>query len=726
VAVALLISLAIPGGVALASASPRSQPAAASASSKIPHYNHIAVLQITDHGYTDLLHNKFAPTYNKLANEFGLATEYTSSGGGDVGGEMTVLTGNTSKANDSVPYWDNHITSASILSQLSHKHMSWKEYTQNIPYAGYLGACYPLLCNETDSLYNQASFNAIPDLGFVSHNPAQAKNIVPYAELATDSKAGTLPNFIYIQPNECTEMHGGPPFCEDSPNNLGQRNDNDLVSGGDAFVKQLVSTIMSGKQWKHGNNAIVLTATSVGRSFTVVITSHGPHDLKDATPFTQYSLTATMEHAFGLGCLANACSSSLVEMGKLFGAKSDGTEPFSHATTAKAVAASKPAGGYVAPAATGSPNAGAKWTIVKSPNVDKDANDNDLWSIAGRSPKDIWAVGSDLPTPNATIVHTLAEHYNGKSWKIIKTPGVGTEANSLYGITVLKDGTAWATGIYTQGSGHTSHALTMHWNKHHWKIVPAVNPGKDDDILYSAAGIRDNDVWTVGTYEDNAGFFHPLIEHWNGKAWTKVGISGLKNSAKGILLEVSADGHGVWATGQISTNSADRQVLLHLVGDHWKIASGHLVTTAKGSPADAFPLTVAGSAAGPWVGGNERSGHGGFQTLVESPASVGGKLHQLKTPNPTANDNYIQAIAPVEGGKAAWAVGYSIPPKTTNPLSIIMFGSRHGGWHLIRSPEPGKNGSSILDGILAFGPENVWAVGTGSPGMSTFIAHYHG
>jgi hypothetical protein len=730
---ALVLSLAIPGGVALASSSPGTHPAAP-ASSKIPHYKHIAVLQITDHGLTDLLHNKFAPTYNKLAREYGLATEYTSSGGGDVGGEMALLTGKPSKANDSVPYWDNKVGVASILSQLTHEHMTWKEYAQNMPYAGYLGVCYPIFCTETDTLYNQMQFDAIPDLSFVSHDAAQARNLVPYAELKTDSKSGKLPNFIYIQPNECTEMHGGPPYCQDSPNNLGQRNDNDLVSQGDAFAKQVVSTIMSGKQWKQGNNAIVLTATSVGRSFTVVITSHGPRHLKDATPFTQYSLTATIEDAFRLHCLGSACSSTLNTMGRLFGASKDGTGTFPNASLASqtgthAAPATPSADQYVAPATSASPNKGARWTIVKSPNVDKDANDNDLWSISGNSPKDIWAVGSDLPTPNSTIVQTLAEHYNGKTWKIVKTPDTGTEANSLYGITVLKDGTAWATGIFTQGSGHTSHALAMHWNGHHWKIVPVVNPGRDDDILYSAASVNDREVFAAGTYEDNSGFFHPLLERWNGKRWTRAVISGLKAHTRGILTEVSADGHGVWATGQVVAGRSDRQVLLHLVGGRWTVASGHTVTTPTGRTADAFPLTVAGSAAGPWVAGNDRAGHFGYQTLVESPVGASGKLHELKTPNPTAQDNYVQAIAPVDGGTHAWAVGYSISPKTTNPLSLIMFGSRKGGWHMIKAPEPvtsGGSGSSILDGIIAFGPTNIWAVGTGSPGMSTFIVHYHG
>ncbi len=63
-------------------------------------------------------------------------------------------------------------------------------------------------------------------------------------------------------------------------------------------------------------------------------------------------------------------------------------------------------------------------------------------------------------------MQTLALHYNGTSWTRVKTPDFGPEANSLYGVSALPDGTAWATGIYTQASGHTGRALTMHWNGH--------------------------------------------------------------------------------------------------------------------------------------------------------------------------------------------------------------------------------------------------------------------
>ena len=754
-AAALAVALATPAAAVAASAHPAAAAHAADtvsarAAGRVPRYKHITVIMFTDHGFLDIRGSKDAPTFNRLARDYGLATQYYTTSDPDTANIMAFLAGNSFGVNDGSPYWDQRLTEPSLLSQLAAAHKSWKEYVQNIPYAGYLGDCYPTQCQEFDTLYNQAKFNPVPDLASVADNPAQARNMVPAAGLAADARHGRLPDFSFIDANECANMHGGPPWCEDSPNNLGEPNDNKLVAGGDSYLRQVTSEIMSGPQWRHGNNAIVVTWTEgvgtigccdaspgTGRVFTIVITSHGPRHLTDGTKFNHYSLLATVQHAFGLGCLQHSCDTKhVIPMAKLFGARSDRPESFPAATkpvvtvpavtvpAAKGPAAKGPAakGPADAPARAGSATSG--WTVVPSPN--KSTNDNDLWSIAGRSASDIWAVGSMLPYPSATVLQTLALHYNGTSWTRVKTPDAGPEGNQLYGVAALPDGTSWATGIYVRPSGHTGRALTMHWNRGKWTIVPAANPGSADDMLFSAAAVSDSDVWAVGTYDGSSGYFHPLIEHWNGQRWTAVPIRGIGSAANGSLSSVTSSGGTVWATGQLSGHGSDRQVVLHLVGGHWTVVSEHPVRTPGGGVADAYPNSIAASPAGLWIAGKDRAGHSGFSTLVEGP--VGGRPTQVSTPNPTPRDNYLQAIAPVNGGKQAWAVGDDVPVSTGNAASLIEYGSATGGWTAVPSPDPSANGNNILDGIFALSSTNVWAVGEfdGHGGMRTLIMHYTG
>jgi hypothetical protein len=723
--VALLAGLAFP--VAAAAAAP-----AASAADRVPHYNHIAVIMFTDHDYGNILHNRYAPTFNKLAAEYGLATRYYTTSDPDTAGIMAFLAGNSYNIDDSAPYWDEKINKPSLLSQLTRAHKSWREYVQDIPYAGYLGDCYPTVCQETDSLYKQDKFNPVPDFTYVADNPAQARNMVPASRLAADARSGRLAAFSFIDANECANMHGGPPWCEDSSNNLGQPDDNKLVASGDAYLRQVTREIMSGPHWRHGNNAIVITETEgntsagccdanpgTGHVFTVVVTSHGPRHLRDATPFNHYSLLATIEHAFGLGCLQFSCDTKhVLPMAKLFGARADGREGFGRHAAA-APAAGRPARVATSPRSAPARSAASPWSVVTSP--DTGSNDNDLWSVAGRSARDIWAVGSLLPNANATVVQTLAVHYDGTAWSRVATPDVGKEANYLYGLAALPDGTAWATGTYTQASGHTGRALAEHWNGTRWSVVPAANPGSAEDMLYSAAAVSDDDVWAAGTYADSAGYFHPLIERWDGRRWSAAAIAGL-SASHGILTSVTAADGQVWATGQLSGTSADRQVVVHLVHGSWRVSAQRPVV------ADAYPQAIALSPAGPWVAGRARSGHAGYSTVVERPAGIT-RLHQLGTPDPTPQDNYLWAIAPVHGGKNAWAVGDDVPVSTGNAASLIEYGSAGGHWVTVPSPDPGApTGNTILDGVFAISATDVWAVGTydGAGGMKTLIMHYTG
>jgi hypothetical protein len=743
-ATAAALAVALPLAANAATSSPSSPAAAASSADHIPHYNHIYVIMFTDHGFSNINNNKYAPTFNKLGREYGLARRYYTTSDPDVAGVMAFLAGNDYGINDGIAYWDQRVNKPSLISQLIAAHMSWKEYVQDIPYAGYLGDCYPTVCLEWDTLYKQEKFNPVPNLTYVADNPTQARNIVPAAELAVDARTGHLPDFAYISANECTNMHGGPPWCIDSPNNLYQRNDNLLVADGDMYLKQVTSEIMSGPQWKQGNNAIVVTETEgntsagccdadpgTGQVYTVVITNHRKH-IVDRTKFNHYSLLATVEHALGLGCLQFACDTKhVIPMGLLFGAKADGSYPFPAkgsfpVTKDSSAGVSRPARTAGKSAAkTGTSSAKSPWTVVRSP--DTSTNDNDLWSISGRSPTDIWSVGSLLPGPNQTRVHTLAVHYNGKSWTRVPTPDVGTEANWLYGVAALPDGTAWATGTYTLASGYTDDALTMHWNGSEWTVVPAANPGAAENMLYSTTGVSDSDVWAVGTYGDSEGFFHPLIEHWDGHAWSAVPIFGVPSRVDGILTEVtSSPSEGVWATGQLSGFGSDSQVVLHLVGNHWVVVPAQPVRTSAGGMADVYPQGIATSPAGVWVAGRYRSGDTGYHTYVEAPTSHG--LHQLGTPDTTPQDNYLWGIAPVNDGANAWAVGTSIVPSTQNGESLIEYGSATGGWTVVPSPDPSTGGNNILDGVLAFSSTNVWAVGEydGHGGMRTLIMHYTG
>jgi hypothetical protein len=118
----------------------------------------------------------------------------------------------------------------------------------------------------------------------------------------------------------------------------GCSNENSLISAGDTYVGNTVSAIMASKQWPQGRNAIVITwdeddfsdqgvpgtgccggpSAGGGHVATIVITNKTTSPIVDGTAYNHYSLLRSMEDAFGLPCLANACDAAAKPMTSLF------------------------------------------------------------------------------------------------------------------------------------------------------------------------------------------------------------------------------------------------------------------------------------------------------------------------------------------------------------------------------------------------------------------------
>jgi hypothetical protein len=144
-------------------------------------------------------------------------------------------------------------------------------------------------------------------------------NMVADTQLATDLADGNLPNFGLVVPDQCHDMHG----TGSCPNT------NQLISAGDTYVRSIVNEIMASKIWRQGRNAIVITwdeddfsdigqpgtgccGSNVGGGHvvTIVITNKTTNPIQDGTPYNHYSLLLSIEDAFGLPCLANACDAA--------------------------------------------------------------------------------------------------------------------------------------------------------------------------------------------------------------------------------------------------------------------------------------------------------------------------------------------------------------------------------------------------------------------------------
>jgi hypothetical protein len=331
-------------------------PAVSSAStvnSAIPRYQHVFEIMMENTSYSTIIGNPFAPNINALASQYGLATNYfgvthpsepnyVANVGGSFFGIQddnqfyctpALATSDPMCAGTTV---DHTITAQSLGGQLTSAGMSWRAYLQSVPAIPSSGVI--MTGPNANGPYTFKSPSNAVALYASKHNPfvnftdtqTDLANMVPDTQLASDLASGDVANYSLIVPDQCHDMHG----------TGGCSTENGLISAGDSYVGSTVSAIQSSKTWQEGRNAIVITwdeddfsdqgqpgtgccgaDPGGGHVVTVVITNKtNQYPITDNTPYNHYSLLLSIEDAFGLPCLANACDSAdgVVPMTKLF------------------------------------------------------------------------------------------------------------------------------------------------------------------------------------------------------------------------------------------------------------------------------------------------------------------------------------------------------------------------------------------------------------------------
>jgi Phosphoesterase family len=715
-----ILAACISLGAAMAVAVPA---ASAQSSSAMPRLDHVFLIMEENNGFTDVIGNPAAPNLNYLAKTFGLATHYYGLSQSSSETNYTgLLGGNIFDVRSDDAYWKNKVEAPSLISQLDQAHISWKAYLQALPHPNYEGICYPERCNgapDSDPLY-VSKHDAIQNFT-TSWNTADWDRQVPITELPADLKSGHVPSFSYIVPDECHDMHGDPPYCLDSGNIKDPQNQH-LVSVGDAYLGQLVSEITNATFWAKGNNAIAITydngdtaagccdaSPGGGPIATIVITSHGPRGVQDATPSNHYSLLSSIQHTFGLGCLQFTCDTANVKpLTPLF------------AVTGSAAIATKPLPQLNWPTPTPTvtePTSMAKktptsggWT-VQVPQL-YGTSDNSGGAVAGSSPSDVWVFGDFLPDKsdsNQDATLSFAEHYNGTSWSVVPTPNTGVNFNSFYGATASQ-GDAWAVGEYLN-SDYQDRALIEYWNGSSFSIAHNPQPGSVRDMLFGASALSPSDVWVAGDQEGANQVFETLAEHWNGSTWSAVPTPDPGPAGNHLYAVDAVSSDDVWAAGQqLGSNGPDRGLVEHWNGHSWSVVP--TPPSPSGDPLVMLDaITVSRSTV--WVAGEADSPSGGGQPLIESYSGGKWSIAGLPASPDGANWNNLYGLA-VTGG-TVWAAGTYVNPGTDNNDVLILKYAR-GGWRVDPAPDPGTGGN-ILGGITNIDGQ-LWVAGMYDDGGS--------
>ena len=248
----------------------------------------------------------------------------------------------------------------------------------------------------------------------------------------------------------------------------------------------------------------------------------------------------------------------------------------------------------------------------------------------------------------------------------------------------------WAVGEISPWNGGdtlpSAHSapLIEHWDGTAWSTDPLIGaPGS----LAEVTSISPDDAWAVGvarrsqTYADPAVFGAPfkgdsvLIEHWDGTTWRSTPFAHA-----GVLMSVDAAGaDDVWAVGGILVKKSYRGFVLHWDGTRWR--------EAKRTPTLLEAVEVVGHRNVWAVGGGVLHWDGKTWKTVAIPTRTG-----------TSTSGPLLAGVTAASPTNVWAVGQADQPDPTDfdvqPVILHWNGKR---W-LDRSPKRSElQGSAVMD-----------------------------
>jgi hypothetical protein len=228
-----------------------------------------------------------APYINSLAKRYAAPRNFFAIRHPSLPNYLALLGGSTFGVTSDCTGCNQSATN--LVDQFEGAGVSWKAYMEGMPRPCYKGGGSGRYAKKHNPF---AYFHTITD------DAARCAKIVPATQLKTDLANGTLPQFVFITPDLCNDMHD----CS--------------VAHGDHYLAQLIPPLL--KQlgpdgflilnWDEGStNASCCAGTAKGGRIPVVLA--GPRVKRGTQPaaaYSHYSTLRTIEDAFALPPLRNA------------------------------------------------------------------------------------------------------------------------------------------------------------------------------------------------------------------------------------------------------------------------------------------------------------------------------------------------------------------------------------------------------------------------------------
>jgi hypothetical protein len=287
------------------------------------------------------------------------------------------------------------------------------------------------------------------------------------------------------------------------------------------------------------------------------------------------------------------------------------------------------------------------WAVKSAPHV---GTYDQLFGISGVSASSIWTVGASgfAGEPSQAISY----HYNGTAWTNIAVPSITSSV--LYGVYHSATLGIWAAGTYQDADGN-SLTLILERQSPNWVQIPSPNVPGQASFLNDIRMVSSTLGWAVGYSVDSLGTSHPLIEQWNGSAWSIVPAD--PSAPDAMLRGIRSSATTAIAIGGYSDGSGG-------VGETWNGTSWTADTLP--TPTGTLLNGIAGRITGTeWAVGGVP---GGTTTVILKWTAATNTWTMVSSPNPGNASDFLSGVT-VTSGKG-WAVGSYRNGITTKPLIL--------------------------------------------------------
>jgi phospholipase C len=256
-------------------------------SAAVSSFSHIFVIVMENHSFEEIIGSSAAPYFNELAGRYGLATAYGGLFHPSQANYIAMVSGSGQGVDDN----DNHdLDAPTVFDQLEAAGHDWRVAAENVPAGCFTGA----VSQDGPDGPGTYARKHNPAISFVAiqSSAERCAKIIPFN--AFDPAAADV-QFIF--PNLCHDMHDCP------------------IADGDRWLSSWVPDLLASPAWKDGGVLFITfdeppDDAADARIPTLVISPAVTPGYRSNEPHTHYSLLRTIEEAFHLDCLENACSAN--------------------------------------------------------------------------------------------------------------------------------------------------------------------------------------------------------------------------------------------------------------------------------------------------------------------------------------------------------------------------------------------------------------------------------